>query len=353
MTLRFRIILAAVLATALSFPSALFAQPGKAFPDSVIIKTFSREHVQGMAVDTLSRCYYMSFTTSFKKVDMEGNVIASVDSLNGHLGAMVFDPVSRRVYASLEYKDDEIGKLIARNLGVSAHSREDIGFNIAVFNVDEMTAPGTPAQKVMETFRVEEAAKDYKVRYGCSGIDGMALAPRIGRKGGKPCLYVSYGVYNDVDRNDNDHQIILRYSLRNLAKPKAKYFVYTGNTYYGVQNMAYDPLTGNLFLACYKGRKPQFPNHTLFAVPVLQKPVKKVLKGLENDGAHLLLQLDGQKEGFIPGWDFPKASTGFCTVGGGVWFNSSPVKTKAKGGQTCIVRKLIWTGDHPNPFRKP
>jgi hypothetical protein len=38
--------------------------------------------------------------------------------------------------------------------------------------------------------------------------------------------------------------------------PEAKYFVYTGNTTFGVQNLEYDAYTGDFLAAVYNGRKP-------------------------------------------------------------------------------------------------
>lgn len=43
-----------------------------------------------------------------------------------------------------------------------------------------------------------------------------------------------------------------------------KYFVYTGNTTYGIQNIEYDSYTNGIFAAVYKGKKPEFENYSLF-----------------------------------------------------------------------------------------
>lgn len=51
------------------------------------------------------------------KADTNGTVIASVDKIHGHLGAITFDPNTRNAYASLELKDDSIGSAISKGLG--------------------------------------------------------------------------------------------------------------------------------------------------------------------------------------------------------------------------------------------
>ena len=313
----------------------------QALPSGFKVEYRSRDHVQGVAIDTAAHCFYLSFTTSLVKTDYEGNVLASIDSINGHLGGMTFDAASRRLYASLECKDDEIGRGIARHLGVEAYTQAESRFYIAAVDVDRME---------ISRYEVAEVLRDYKTRYGCSGIDGVTIAPQIGKKHGKPRLYVAYGIYSDISRRDNDHQILLEFKLRNFRKgvsapkPSAKYFIYTGNTSWGVQNLCYDACTGCIFMASYAGKKPDFPNYRLFAVPVAQKPVKKVLKGLEGDGRHLSLALwqQGSVEG-VRGWRFGDASTGFCNLGNGTWYVSTPKKLGG-GWQTAKVRRWQWNG---------
>ena len=98
------------------------------------------QHVQGIAYDEEKNCMYMSFTSRFVKVDMQGNILGSIDRIQGHLGAMTFDPVGRKVYASLECKDDQIGQGIAKTLGVDVVT-ESV-FYIAIIDVDKLTTLG-------------------------------------------------------------------------------------------------------------------------------------------------------------------------------------------------------------------
>jgi len=322
-------------------------------PTNVEIKIRARDHVQGMAIDTAARCMYLSFTTILVKTDYEGNVLAQIDSIPGHLGAMTFDAAARKLYASLELKDDEIGRGIAAHLGMEVY--DESCFYVAVFDVDRLDE----GRSAMQTYEVPEVIADYQTRYGCAGMDGITIAPQIGKKNGKPRLYLAYGIYGDISRRDNDHQILLEFKLDQFKPGKTlkhseKYFIFTGNTTWGVQNLCYDPNTGCIFMACYAGKKPEFPNYSLFAVPVDQKPVKKVLRGLEEDGEHMSLGL--WQEGLlssvkgIRGWRFGSASTGICTIGNGIWFNSTPKKLR-KGMQTATVQQLHWKGGpQENPF---
>ena len=48
-------------------------------------------HVQGIATDSKREYMYYSFTTSFIKADMNGNVIGSVKGLAGHLGCIAYN----------------------------------------------------------------------------------------------------------------------------------------------------------------------------------------------------------------------------------------------------------------------
>ena len=90
-----------------------------------------RLHVQGISLDQKSELLYCSFTSAFFKTDLDGNIVGSITGINGHLGAMTFDPEGRKVYASLEIKDDAIGKGIADTLGVAHHERNCSNFYVA------------------------------------------------------------------------------------------------------------------------------------------------------------------------------------------------------------------------------
>lgn len=364
-------------------------------PESILV-TGQEQHVQGIAYDSEKNCMYMSFTSRFVKTDMQGNILASIDRIQGHLGAMTFNPVTRKVYASLECKDDEIGAGIAKTLNVKTVSRADSRFFIAIIDVDRLEGIGTDPEgnEVLRTVCIKKAVEDYAFRsksgdfehrYGCSGIDGVTIGPAIGkpeaarygrRSARKPAadekyLYVGYGIYGDTDRTDNDYQVIHRYSLKELEKyarpvifgethhdgpekPEKEYFLRTGNTNYGIQNFAYDEYTDCFFLAVYKGRKADFPNYSLFAFKALQQPFKAALTGGRDKKKVLQLSLVKPEEPYfinpsvdettgITGWRFRWGSTGLCPLGRGLWYISENGKDRETGKEYCRARLYRWS----------
>lgn len=345
-----------------------------------------KNHVQGIAVDEARGYMYMSFTTVFYKTDLQGNVLASMAGIPGHLGAMTLNPEDGKVYASLEFKDDEIGQGIAKN--VEKQVQKSV-FYVAIIDVDKMDRIGMDAEKdgVLKTVCIKDACRDYadKVtnkgkevehRYGCSGIDGITFAPAFGKGGrGKLYLYVAYGIYSDVDRTDNDYQVLLCYDIKLWDKlyaktltykdahqsgpelPLYKYFIRTMNTNYGVQNMGYDPYTKNIFMMVYKGKKEGCPNYAAYAVDVLSKPFKAPLIGnddtLHKEGA--VLQMPLSMAGLYDqttntwGWNFKWGSTGFCPLGDGYYLFSENGKTPEKV-QFTNINLYKWTGNPESPF---
>ena len=330
-------------------------------------------HVQGIALDGAKGYMYYSFTSSFIKTDLEGNVIGTINRIQGHLGAMTLGP-DGRVYASLECKDDVIGQGIANRLGVDKLSHEQSVFYIAVIDVDRIDRVGMDPEKdgVMTTVCIREACKDYADHtYGCSGIDGVTFAPAIGKCSGKKLyLYVAYGIYGDNGRSDNDNQVLLCYDIKDWKrkyetpvvfgtvpengpeKPLHKYFVHTGNTTWGVQNLAWDRYTNRIFMAVYKGKKSEYPNYPLFCIDVKQRPVKAVPQGLDEVHETLALSAAGlyDKPSGVYGYDFKWGSTGLCPLGDGQWYISENHKDKETGIQSCTARLYQWFGFGNKPF---
>ncbi|HRE82897.1 MAG TPA: hypothetical protein PLN52_17760, partial [Opitutaceae bacterium] len=210
-------------------------------------------------------------------------------------------------------------------------------------------------------------------RYGCSGIDGVSFGPAFGRVDGPSLLTVAYGVYANTSRTDNDHQVLLQYDITDWAKYQrpltekaphhsgpekvdGKYWVYTGNTTYGVQTLAYDATLRRWFMGVYKGTKPTFPNYLLFAVEGNAVPRRGELKGVLASGGSgnehgwlLPLADDGLADAGtgIRGWN-QKADVGFQPVGKGLFYlcvNSGP-----RGKQTADLTLHRWTGDPSAPF---
>lgn len=353
------------------------------FPTSIYSGQHGQHHVQGIAVDKEKGFVYYSFTTSLVKTDLHGNVLASVEGLMGHLGCMALNNEDGHIYASLEYKHDAIGQGILNSLQ-KANNDDDTGFYVAVFDAERITQMHMDANAsgVMKTVYIRESVLDYKAtttngghlvehRYGCSGIDGLAIGKPIGKKKGKNVLYVAYGVYGDVNRTDNDYQVILCYDIQRLSRyqqelrsdnlhtsgpkrPNAKYFVYTGNTNWGVQNMAYDADTHSLLLSVYKGSKTDWENYTLFKVDATRKPNKQWLKGFDVKEKQLVLPLTNQGSfdaiHQVWGWHFDKGSTGICALGNGYFYISHPARNEESQLQETTLYLYKWIGEDDKPF---
>lgn len=350
-------------------------------PDSIFSGKQGEFHVQGIAVDEVRGFIYFSFTDKLIKMDMSGHLIGSVTGLVGHLGDITFNPATNQVYASLEFKNDAIGEGISKKLGLK--NSNNIDFYIAMFNCSKIVKPDMNAQQgdVLRTAYLKEVVDDYKAkvkdgnkevqhRFGCSGIDGITIGPSLGEpRSHQRYLYVAYGIYGDTSRNDNNHQVILKYDITALNKygsiltqnnlhhsgpkaPLAKYFVMTGNTTYGIQNLAYDAYTGDFFVAVYTGTKPQFPNYNLFVIDGHKKPVQIRIASnnamMKAESLSLLQAgLNDPKTG-IRGWYFKWGSTGLFPLGNGYFYISH--NKKIDGQQATTVHKYKWVGSNKEAF---
>ncbi|MDE7442749.1 MAG: hypothetical protein K2M65_01135 [Muribaculaceae bacterium] len=372
-----------ILAVSAICVMASMAQPA-AINEAILPATIfsgyqGKHHVQGIAVDVANKCVYFSFTTRLVKTDLQGNLIGSVDGLTGHLGCLALNPADGRIYGSIEYKNDAIGVGIA---GESATKREN-AFYIAVFDGDKITRKDMkPTDNgVMKTVYLGNVVKDYEAkvkhggktidhRYGCSGIDGVAFAPKPGSKSNDNLLYVAYGIYSDTTRTDNDYQVLLTYDTSDWtkyeqpllqdaphhsgpAKPLSHYFVFTGNTSWGIQNLNYDRATNSLLAAVYRGQKSQYPNYSLFAI-YLDKPARKQrLAGFDNKEKGLVLPLkklgkyDAKSDTY--GWMFPYGATGICSLGNGLFYISH---NSSRPEQSSTITLYRWTGTPDGPFVK-
>jgi hypothetical protein len=326
-------------------------------------------HVQGVAADLDRGHLYFSFTTLLVKTDLHGALLGTVEGFTGHLGDVTFNPADRRLYASLEYK-------------------AAAAFYVAVFDVDAIDRPGIRAgdADVVRTVHLAEVARDYSAaadqdvvfggdradtmdhRFGCSGIDGISFGPEFGAASGSPqLLTVAYGVYENLRREDNDHQVLLQYRVEGwdrLARPldeaaphrsgppapDGKCFVRTGNTRFGVQNLEYDRWSERWFLGVYAGSKPTFPNYTLFTVDATLPPVDGPLLGVPGERGPLLrLAEDGLWDPItgIRGW-YQKADVGLESLGDGLFYLSRA--SAVAGLQTSDLTLCRWTGDRAHPF---
>lgn len=327
---------------------------------------WSTGHVQGITVDTARNYVYYSFTTMLVKTDMAGNLIGTVTGLLGHLGCIDFNDDDGRVYGSLELKHDSIGKGIMKNTGKEI--AEEDAFYIAIFDVDKIDRVGMDAERdgVMTAVYLGEVVEDYNAtdkcgklhRYGCSGVDGTAFGPLPGAPKNSPTmLFIAYGIYGEIDREDNDHQVLLCFDWRKFGEyeqplvqgiphhsgpqPDAKYFLYTGNTTWGVQNLEYDAHTGDWYVAVYVGKKEKYPNYPMYVIDGAAAPYEGELRGREGErGLLLTLKNEGvmHADSGIAGLSFRWGQTGMYSLGDGQWYfshhDSTPPPEKLN---TCVV----------------
>ncbi|MDD4729542.1 MAG: hypothetical protein PHN55_12430 [Dysgonamonadaceae bacterium] len=92
-----------------------------------------------------------------------------------------------------------------------------------------------------------------------------------------------------------------------------KYYVPTGNTRYGIQNLAYDAHSGNFFAAVYRGAKSHFSNYSLFVIDGHKEPtMQEIQSDNETIEVKILSLLEAglkDEETGIRGWNFKWGTT--------------------------------------------
>jgi hypothetical protein len=352
------------------------ADPGDGSADLPVLLdggSWPAGHVQGVAVDRDGGSVYYSFTDLLVKTDLDGAVVGTVEGLTGHLGDLDWNPDDGRVYGSLEYKDAA-------------------AFYIAVFDGDRVTRVGMSAEDdaVMTTVHLQDVADDFSAdldgdglpggddpaspdhRYGTSGIDGVSFGPAFGRPGSGDVLTVAYGIYPHAGRTDNDDQVLLQYDVRDWprfeqplvqdrphragpARADGRFFVRTGNTHYGVQNLEYDPSTDRWLMAVYPGNKPPFPAYSLFAVEADAVPVERLLTGDPAGARGMVLPLAPgalrDPATGISGWT-AAGNRGLEALGDGSYYvaESRTIPRGDRTEQAAILRLHTWLSASPDPF---
>lgn len=130
-------------------------------------------------------------------------------------------------------------------------------------------------------------------------------------------------------------------------KPAGKYFVYTGSTDWGVQNLEYDAESGLMYMASYRGFKEGWPRYTMFALDIKEKPHKTILQGVEpkTKAATLRLLPTGKQspDGKAWGWENTKGSTGITSLGNGLFYLSEDGYDKDQQSYYTNLRLYKWT----------
>ena len=361
---------------ALLMTLSAMAQSVANLPKKLFSGGWKAGHVQGIAVDTKHEYVYLSFTTMLVKMDMNGNVVGTVKGIFGHLGCLEFNDEDGCLYGSLEYKNDGIGKGILKQEGIT--KQVETGFYVAIFDVDKINRMDMSADKdgVMTSVLLKTVVEDFKAevkdakgktlehRHGCSGFDGISFGPAFDGSG-KRMLTIAYGIYSDVNRADNDYQVLLQYDVKDWSKyatihsqenlhrngpdkPEGKYFVFTGNTSWGVQNLEYDKHSNRWFLACYQGVKPKYANYSLFCVDGTKKAKVKSLQGVDyqKKGAVLSLAKVGATDPSnksVRGWYNRYGACGMHALGDGYFYLTKSGKTKEGRAATLYLARYVGT----------
>ena len=348
-----------------------------AFPHRIHSGYWPEGHVQGIAIDEVGGYIYYSFTTILLKTDLAGNPVGSVCNIVGHLGYITFDPDRRLVYGSLELKHDAIGRGIVNRTGKEL--AEEDAFYCVSFDCDAIDRMNMDAEvvdqnghSVMTALWLPDVVRDYAAtdeasgglhRYGCSGIDGTAYGPVFGQSpDSSKKIMICYGVYSDVSREDNDYQVILQYDpamIDELGKPlsqaaphhsgcdcEARYFFYTGNTTYGVQNLEYDPYTRTYLTAVYTGKKENFTNYPLFFIDAAKAPVEGVLAGRNGERGLLLTPAAPARavDCAMGGCWFPLGQTGVYAFGDGTYAYSVHMNRVEENGIRTFASEVVLYG---------
>ena len=164
------------------------------------------KHCQGMAIDAEKGYVYYSYTNTFVKCDLEGNAVGSITGIEGHLGDICYNEKDGKVYASLN------------PTGTKA-------LYLAIIDVDNLGELGVDAVKgkLIRTVHLTHVWKDYAAkvtnegntyyrRYGVSGTDAMCFGPSF-ETGKGDYLTISCGTTPQVQRTDNDYQILVQYDV--------------------------------------------------------------------------------------------------------------------------------------------
>lgn len=349
-------------------------------PARISSGSYREGHVQGIALDPVRGFVYYSFTTMLLKTDLSGRPVGSVAGLAGHLGCITYDPAADAVYGSLELKHDAIGQGIIARTGRDP-SAED-AFYLVAFHAAAVTRMDMDAEAdgVMRAVYLRDVVRDYSAadeisgrphRYGCSGIDGTGLGPAFGADPlSPPKIMVAYGIYGDTARSDNDHQVILQYDPAVIAaygrplsqasphhsgpeRCEEKYFFYTGNTNYGIQNLEYDSHSRCWLAAVYTGKKDRFVNYPLFLIDGSVRPERQELTGRGGETGKVLsscaLGLPG-RNGQANGSMFPYGQTGIASLGDGSICFSQPAHNREEHTYSCTVVRYRWAPGTPELF---
>jgi hypothetical protein len=132
-----------------------------------------------------------------------------------------------------------------------------------------------------------------------------------------------------------------------------RYFLYTGNTTYGIQNIEYDAASRNWFIAVYPGKKESFTNFRMFICDGAVVPIKTELAGRNGEiGLTLTLKNIGIKsdKNDIYGSHFLLGETGIASIGDGYFYISKPYERRDDSGHYFGSLVSLYEFDKTDPM---
>lgn len=239
-------------------------------------------HLQGICVDENLEYMYFAYTTNLAKIDMRtGELVASVlFGTDLHVGCLEY--FDGHVYASMP-----------------GNGRSYLG----IFDVGEMTEVGVNVSELMENKVVSavllaDPTNDHQSasinpelfvgqtgdangrRFACSAFDGVTVGKYPGGTDDELYLIIAYGMYGrgEWSRYDNTYTILKFYKMTDIWQEEGNtwnipfdeermnaeirenemlsaaktLYLFTGNMFYGVQNLEYEWDTGDIGLYTYR-----------------------------------------------------------------------------------------------------
>lgn len=201
-------------------------------------------HLQGFSCDDEKRYMYWSFTDSLVKTNIEGTMISQVHINNGHLG-------------DVDYYD---GKIYASYLGNALPGKawdDWSSFYLYVFDASDLRL--IDKIRLVECEKYKEIAGQENDKRGFCAVDGVAIGRDL--ESGERKIYVACALVTD-ERYSN--QIILQLNLD--GNYEKEFYINTGNTVYGIQNLDFDEETCHFWFTTYGSEKPFQSKNTLFKI---------------------------------------------------------------------------------------
>ncbi len=333
-------------------------------PLSLASGSWDVKHCQGIAIDKRNQIIYYSYTNTFVKCDFEGNVLGTIKGIKGHLGDICYNEADGKVYGSF----NPPGKKALYVAIIDVDGLDEIDLSAAKCGLIRTVHLREVYNDFSATVSLENG--DFKRRYGVAGTDGICFGPSF-ETGEGNYLTIACGITPQPSRPDNDYQVILQYDVSTwwkiYSQPlsykeyhqsgpydyEGKYFLYTGNTNYGVQTMTYFDELNVWLLNAYVTGKQEFNKYSMFVIDGDIKPYKTELLGQPQKDEQYVLTLycDGDYDAKhnIYGWYAENGDLGMEYMGNGLFYIIHPYETWYET-QTAVAYLYAWDPSKDFPF---